>query len=88
MTIYTTDYLSEINQLLASPLLDLNSIKNLYHNILLENAMYVIMKYSPHKVYKYVEEFLANSIYLLEMQEENDARVQLQAAKEILLHVQ
>lgn len=82
-----TDYLTEINNLLASSTLNIVAIKNLYHNILLDNALYVINKSTPHKVYRYVEEFLANSIYLLELNEEADSRVQLTAAAEILLHI-
>jgi len=82
-----TDYLAEINNLLASPTLDIVAVKNLYHSILLDNALYVINNSAPDKVYKYVEEFLANSIYLLELGEENDSRIQLNAAVEILLHI-
>lgn len=82
-----TDYLAEINNLLASPTLDIVAVKDLYHSILLDNALYVINNSAPHKVYKYVEEFLANSIYLLELGEENDSRIQLNAAVEILLHI-
>lgn len=78
------DYLTEINNLLASPTLDIVAVKDLYHDIILEN---VLNNSASHKVYKYVEEFLANSIYLLELEDEADARAQLDAATEILLHI-
>jgi hypothetical protein len=82
-----TDYLAEIKNILSSSTLDIIAVKNLYHNIILDNAMYVISNSAPDKVYKYVEEFLANSIYLLELGEEPDSRIQLNAAVEILLHI-
>jgi hypothetical protein len=85
-TLYTTDYLAEINNLLASPVLDINAMKTIYHTILLDNAQYTIQTCIPHQFYKYVEEFIANAIYLLELENENDARTQLQAVQEILGH--
>lgn len=77
-----TDYLTEIKNLLASPTLNILAVKDLYHDMILDNVLN-----NPHKVYKYVEEFLANSIYLLELADEADARAQLSAATELLLHI-
>lgn len=78
--------MGEIENLLASCPLDIVAIKDFYENVILENAIYTINNSTDHKIHKYVEEFVANSIYLLEMGEELDSRLQLEVAKEILAH--
>lgn len=52
-----------------------NEVEKLYHNLLLENAMDSIHNRNK-KSLLYAEEFLANTIYLLELGMEQEARVQ------------
>lgn len=50
-------------------------VEKLYHNLLLENAVDSIFNNNKQPLL-YAEEFLANTIYLLELDMEQEARVQ------------
>ena len=82
-----TNYLDEINNLLASSPLVLVDVKSVYHSIILDNATFTVANSAPDKLYKYVEDFIANCIYLLDLSEDSNARNQLEAAKKILLNI-
>jgi hypothetical protein len=80
-----TDYLREIEMLLGLQPLVRRSVENVFHNCLLENATNALL-YPNHQNHTllYVEEFLRNALYLLELDSEPDARFQLEVAKAIL----
>lgn len=62
-------------------------IQDMYHETLLENAINSITN-KQNKHYHYVEEFLANTIYLLELGFEQEAQIQLEMVEYILLKEQ
>lgn len=72
--------LTEIDKLMYCTPLELNAVYNVYHEMLLENATHE----TNHKAQQHVEEFLANTVYLLELGMEQDARLQLETAQFIL----
>jgi hypothetical protein len=76
------EILGRINKLLASngPLC-MADVLNLYHDTILEHAL---LRH-PDEACHYTEEFLANAAYLLELDLEDDARIQLDAAKSIII---
>lgn len=78
------NFLVEIENLLASDPLDPVAVSNVFHEALLENATFAINNHIVDRVLNYVEEFLRNAVYLLELNSEPDARFQLEAAKAIL----
>lgn len=80
----TIDFLAEIEKLLGTDQLDPLDVINLYHDVLLENATSAINNHVEDRVMTYVEEFLQNAVYLLELHSEPDARFQLESAKFIL----
>ena len=82
-----TNFLTEIEMLLTSHPLDAAAVEDVFHNALLENATYTIMNHyylQNDTIMSYVEEFLRNAVYLLELDAEPDARFQLEVAKAIL----
>lgn len=81
-----TNFLTEIEMLLTSHPLDAAAVEDVFQNALLENATNtVIHQYLQNDtIMSYVEEFLRNAVYLLELDAEPDARFQLEVAKAIL----
>ena len=74
--------LGRINKLLSSSSsLSVADVYDLYHDTLLEHAFLP----EPDEACRYTEEFLANAAYLLELDLEDDARLQLEAARSILI---
>lgn len=74
--------LERLNQLLEAPSLRVADVYDLYYDTLLENALLP----EPDEACAYTEEFIANAAYLLELDLEDDARLQLEAARSILIH--
>jgi hypothetical protein len=60
-------------------------VEKLYHNLLLENAIDSILNRHETLSLLYAEEFLANTIYLLELGMEQEARVQFDMVEYLLL---
>lgn len=74
--------LERINKLLSSlSPLSATDVYDLYHDTLLEHAFLP----APDEACRYAEEFLANAAYLLELDLEDDARLQLEAARSIII---
>ena len=75
------DVLGRINKLLAASSFSAADVYDLYHDTLLEHAFLP----EPDEACRYTEEFLANAAYLMELDLEDDARLQLEAARSILI---
>lgn len=73
--------LERLCQLLAAPSLRVADVYDLYYDTVLENALLP----EPDEARNYTEEFVANAAYLLELDLEGDARLQLEAARSILI---
>jgi len=80
----TTDFLSKIEKLLDHDPLNMTMIEDVFHEAMLENAVDAIHNHTKDRSMPYVEEFLRNAVFLLELDAEPDARFQLEAAKAIL----
>lgn len=74
-------FLPEIDRLLYEMPLDPKAICSVYHEMLLDNAAHAT---TPPRTRQYAEEFLANTLYLLELGQEQDARFQLETAQFLL----
>jgi len=71
--------------LLGSQPLVSTLVEKVFHNCLLDNATNALLDPDRHdRTLLYVEEFLRNALYLLELDSEPDARFQLEMAKAIL----
>lgn len=81
----TTNFLSKIEKLLDHDPLNMTMIEDVFHEAMLENAMDAIHNGTKDHSMLYVEEFLRNAMFLLELDAEPDARFQLEAAKAILM---
>lgn len=87
--------LKHVQELLATGSLKVEIIRNFYHDVLLENAIHSLLPpplentqkdyYHSYHHYHYVEEFLANTIYMLELGMETEARTHLEVVEYILL---
>lgn len=78
------NFLSKIEKLLDDDPLNMKMIENVFHEAMLENAANAINNHTKDRCMPYVEEFLQNAVFLLELDAEPDARFQLEAAKAIL----
>ena len=86
--IMATEFISKIEKLLDYDPLNLTMVEDVFHEAMLENAVESInddKKTNNNRVMPYVEEFLRNAVFLLELDSESDARFQLETAKAILL---
>lgn len=54
------------------------TLENMYHDLLLENAIHSIVKKEPNIHYQYAEEFIANTLYMLELGMEQEAMMQFE----------
>ena len=81
-----TGFLSKIENLLDQDPLRIAMVEDVFHEAMLENAMDAIHNDAGgnDRAMPYVEEFLRNAVFLLELDAEPDARFQLEAAKAIL----
>jgi len=79
-----TELLSNINRVLLEPRIDIGVVKNIYHEVLIQNALFTIDNEEPDYKMRYIEEFLRHTIYLCELGFEQDARIQLEAAQVVL----
>lgn len=82
------DFISKIEKLLEYDPLDIAIVEDVFYEAMLENTVEAIhddKKTNRNRVMPYVEEFLRNAVFLLELDSEPDARFQLEAAKAILL---
>lgn len=81
-----TGFLSKIENLLDQDPLRIAMVEDVFHEAMLENAMDAIHNDAGgnDRAMPYVEEFLRNAVFLLELDAESDARFQLEAAKAIL----
>jgi hypothetical protein len=78
------DFLSKIEKLLDQDPLKITMVEDVFHEAMLENAVDAVQNDAHDRAMPYVEEFLRNAVFLLELDAEPDARFQLEAAKAIL----
>ena len=81
-------WIDRIEKLLNKTRLDIEEVRDVYHEILLENAIGMLQHGTyPKKQneWSYVEEFLRNAVILLELGgSELDARFQIDVARSII----
>lgn len=80
----SADFLPKIEKLLDHDPLNIEMVEDVFHEAMLENAVDSIHNHTKGRRMPYVEEFLRNAVFLLELDAEPDARFQLEAAKAIL----